>query len=105
MAQFDVYRNPSKTSHKHFPYLVDIQSPFISEISTRIVIPLGNADLFNNEIMNKLTPEITYDDEDLLLLTPQISAIASKLLTKPIGSLAHFREQIISSLDFAVTGI
>jgi toxin CcdB len=105
MAQFDVYRNPSKTSRKHFPYLVDIQSPVISEIATRIVIPLGNANLFNNEVLNKLTPEIIYDNENLLLLTPQISAISSKLLKNPIGSLAHFREQIISSLDFAITGI
>jgi toxin CcdB len=105
MAQFDVYKNPSKTSGKVFPYLVDIQSPVISELATRIVIPLGNADLLNNELLSRLTPEINYNDENLLLLTPQLSSVPSKILSEPIGTLAHFREQIINSLDFAITGI
>ena len=51
MAQFDVYRNPSKTTKKFFPYLVDIQSPYISELATRMVIPLGVASYFGNEAM------------------------------------------------------
>jgi toxin CcdB len=105
MAQFDVYQNPSKASRKYYPYLVDIQSPYISEIATRIVLPLGHASFFNDEAMTKLTPEITYENEQLLLLTPQISSVPSKLLKKPIGSLIHFREQIINSLDFAIAGI
>lgn len=105
MAQFDVYENPSKTSKKFYPYLVDIQSPHISEIATRIVLPLGRASLFKNESMKRLTPEIIYLNEDLLLLTPQISSIPAKLLKNPVGSLLHFRERIIDSLDFAIAGI
>jgi toxin CcdB len=105
MAQFDVYENPSKTSKKFYPYLVDIQSPNISGIATRIVLPLGRASLFKNEAMKRLTPEIIYLNEELLLLTPQISSIPAKLLKNPVGSLLHFREQIIDSLDFAIAGI
>lgn len=105
MAQFDVYQNPSKASRKHYPYLLDIQSPYISEITTRIVIPLGLASSFRNEAMNVLTPEISYEDEELLLLTPQISSVPSKILKEPVGSLSHFREQIINALDFAITSI
>ncbi len=52
MAQFDVYQNPSKTTRNAFPYLVDIQSPVISEIATRIVIPLGRLKSFKNEVMS-----------------------------------------------------
>jgi toxin CcdB len=105
MAQFDVYRNPSKASRKHYPYLLDIQNPYISEIATRIVIPLGYASSFGNESMKRLTPEISYQDDALFLLTPQISSIPAKFLKEPIGSLAHFREQIINALDFAIAGI
>ncbi|AFI85274.1 CcdB family protein [Methylophaga nitratireducenticrescens] len=105
MAQFDVYQNPSKTTRNAFPYLVDIQSPVISEISTRIVIPLGRLNSFKNEVMINLTPVIEYDGEKLLLLTPQIASIPSKLLKDPIGSLNHFRDEIISALDFAITGV
>ena len=105
MAQFDVYINPSKTTRKHYPYLLDIQSPYISDIDTRIVIPLGYASSFSNEVMKGLTPEITYEDKSLLLLTPQISSVPAKLLKKPIGSLSYFREQIINAVDFAISGI
>lgn len=105
MAQFDVYENPSKTTRNHYPYLVDIQSPYISEIATRIVIPLGYLASFSNQAMTGLTPQITYQDQELLLLTPQISSVPAKVLRKPIGSLAHFRDQIMDALDFAIAGI
>ena len=52
-----------------------------------------------------LTPEIQYEGEDLILLTPQISSVPAKTLATPVGSLPHFREQIIHALDFAITGI
>lgn len=105
MAQFEVYKNPSKSSRKHYPYLVDIQSPYISEIATRIVLPLGYASFFKDKAMTKLTPEIRYENENFLLLTPQISSVPAKRLKNPVGSLSHFREQIINALDFAIAGI
>ncbi|MBN4059910.1 MAG: plasmid maintenance protein CcdB [SAR86 cluster bacterium] len=105
MPQFDVYKNPSKTSSKTFPFLVDIQNPYISELATRIVIPLGKLAAFKNKPLKGLTPEITYNGERLLLLTPQISSMPSKRLNKPIGSLKHFRDEIISAIDFAITGV
>src|SRR5690554_5503399 len=105
MAQFDVYLNPSKNTHGTYPYLVDIQNPVISEIATRIVVPLGRLQNFKNQGMKGLTLEITYEGETLLLLIPQIASIPAKILTKPIGSLAHLRDEIVAALDFAITGI
>lgn len=103
--QFDVYENPSAKTKKFFPYIVDIQSPYISEIATRIVIPLGKLEHFNNESMQGLTPEIEYKGEKLLLLTPQIASVQTKILKRPIGSLSHLRDEIIAAIDFAITGI
>lgn len=105
MAQFDVYVNPSKSTRAIFPYIIDIQNSVISEIATRIVIPLGKLDHFKNEKMKGLTPEVNYEGERLLLLTPQIASMPSKLLKNPVGSLSHMRQEIIASLDFATTGI
>ena len=50
---YSLSKNPSKTSSKFYPYLVDIQSNYISEIDTRIVIPLGRVESFKNQIMKK----------------------------------------------------
>ncbi len=105
MTQFDVYGNPSKASRDAYPYIVDIQTPVISEISTRIVIPLGRRDLFRDEMLQGLTPTITYEGDELLLLVPQIASVPSRILRDPIGSLSHFRDEIIAALDFAITGV
>jgi toxin CcdB len=105
MEQFDVYINPSPATRIAFPFIVDIQNPVISELATRIVIPLGRINYFKNEEMKGLTPVVEYGDERFLLLTAQIASIPSKKLKKPVGSLSHFRDEIISSLDFAITGI
>ena len=105
MPQFDVYKNPSKKSSSYYPYLVDIQNNYISELETRIVIPLGKAEFFNNEAMTRLQISLSFDNENLLLMTPQISSISRKQLKKPVGSVAHLRQDIVDALDFAISGI
>ncbi|HKK29190.1 MAG TPA: CcdB family protein [Alphaproteobacteria bacterium] len=55
--------------------------------------------------MQGLTPEISFVDQELLLLTPQISSVPEKHLKNPVGSLSHCSEQIVGALDLAVTGI
>jgi len=55
--------------------------------------------------MNILTPIVTCKNEELLLLTPQTASIQAKRLKSPVGSLSHFRDEIIAAVDFVVTGI
>ncbi|TDT40420.1 toxin CcdB [Halospina denitrificans] len=105
MAQFDVYPNPSKASRAHYPYLVDIQSSLLTDLATRIVIPLSKHSALGSQSMRGLTPEISFDDQQLLLMTPQISSVPEKHLKNPVGSLSHFRDQIVGALDLAITGI
>lgn len=105
MAQFDVYSNPGKRSKKAYPYLLDIQSETISEIATRIVLPIARPGELKDQEMKRLTPVVEYEGEELLIITPQISAVSKKALKEPLGSLAHFRDEIIASLDFAITGV
>ena len=105
MSQFDVYTNPSKKSREAYPYIIDIQSALISDLTTRIVIPLGKFNHFRNEQMDGLTPLIEYEDEQYILLTPQIASMPSKLLKNPVGSVESLRDEIIAAIDFAITGI
>ena len=105
MAQFDVYINPSKKSREAYPYIIDIQNALISDIATRIVIPLGKLSHFRNEKMDGLTPSIKYKNEQFILLTPQISSMPANLLKNPVGSVESLRDEIIAAIDFAITGI
>jgi toxin CcdB len=69
------------------------------------VIPLGKLKHFRNEKMDGITLLIEYENEQYILLTPQISSMPSKLLKDPIGSVKSLRDEIIASIDFAITGI
>jgi toxin CcdB len=105
MAQFDVYINPSKKSREAYPYIIDIQNALISDIATRIVIPLGKLSHFRNKKMDGLTPAVEYENEQFILLTPQISSMPANLLKNPVGSVESLRDEIIAAIDFAITGI
>ena len=69
------------------------------------MIPLGKLSDFRNESMTKLTPTIEYENDQFVLLTPQIASIPSSLLKNPIGSVDTLRDEIIAAIDFAITGI
>ena len=105
MAQFDVYDNPSKATCKAYPYILELQNDVLSEIATRIVVPLADNRYMSNEEFNGLTPKISYEDKELLILIPQIASMSTNSLKNPVGSLSHLRDEIISALDFAITGI
>ena len=105
MAQFDVYENKSKKTKSMFPMLVDIQHDVISDIATRMVLPLARPEFFSRERMSVLTPVVEYEGEKLILLTPQIASVSTKELTKPIGTVEHLRDDIIAALDLAISGI
>jgi len=55
--------------------------------------------------MTKLTPIVEYENEQFILLTPQIASIPSASLQNPIGSIESMRDEIIVAIDFAITGI
>jgi len=105
MAQFDVYTNPSKHTKKAYPYILDIQHELISDIATRMVVPLGDAKQLRNEELKGLTPKVEFEDKNLLILIPQISSIPSNILKGPVGTLAHIHDEIIAAIDLAITGI
>ncbi len=105
MAQFDVYLNPGKRTRNTYPFILGIQNELIADIATRIVVPLGSAKYFSYEEMKGLTPKIEFEGADLLIMIPQIASMPANFLKEPIGTLLHMRDEIISALDFAITGI
>ena len=105
MAQFDVYVNSSRQTRITYPFILDIQNELIADIATRIVVPLGVAKNFSNEELKGLTPKIEFEGAELLIMIPQIGSMPVRTLKEPIGTLLHLRDEIISALDFAITGI
>ncbi|MBL4819703.1 MAG: CcdB family protein [Gammaproteobacteria bacterium] len=105
MAQFDVYANPSKQTRNAYPFILDMQHSLIEDITTRIVVPLGDAKKFRNEELKGLTPKIKFEGKNLLVLIPQIASMPKNSLKNPVGTLLHLRDELIAALDLAITGI
>lgn len=104
MAQFTVYRNRNPRSKADVPYLLDVQSDLLSQLGTRVVIPLFEKKSLGIKPLTKLAPEFEVDGKKCVLLTPQLAGIPIKELGEPVGDLARHRSDIIAALDLLMTG-
>jgi len=104
MPQFDIHTNTNPYSKKQYPYLIDVQSNILDQLETRLVIPLILKSNFGHNIIKYLTPILTINNQEYIVLTPQIAAINKKILGKTIDNCINYRTDIVSSVDFLITG-
>ena len=104
MYQFFIYSNLNKASNQEFPYILDIQSPLLAELETRLVIPLILNNTIKYKSFSKLTPIITIKNKQYLLLTPQMAGISKHDVGSEILDISSKRFEIISAIDILITG-
>jgi toxin CcdB len=104
MAQYTVYKNLNVNTNKVYPYLMNVQSDFLENLDSRLVIPLAAKNYFKNIEIQKLTPVINIGGRDFLLLTPQMASIHKKHLKEPAADCSSIHNIILSSIDFLISG-
>ncbi len=104
MAQYSVHMNTNPSTKAMYPYLIDIQSPLLDSLATRLVIPLSQKSNFGGTQIKDLNPAITFDGKEYLLLTQQMAAIYSSNLGSQVGDVANMRQAILASIDLLITG-
>ena len=105
MAQFDVYVNPQAASRQFVPYLVDIQSALIDQLTTRLVVPLFRMGSSADKLPRRLIPLFEVAGEVLAFLPHQAAPVQVRLLKKPIMSLHSRADEMTSALDAVVSGV
>jgi toxin CcdB len=105
MSQFTVYKNKNPATKSTYPYLVNVQSDLLSELQTRIVVPLAKLTAFRKKPIKDLTPLIDFEGGKYLMLIPQLAGVAVSELGQVAGRLNEYRDEIIAALDFLITGI
>lgn len=105
MAQFDYYANTDKDTKNTYPFIVDVQDALLNGLNSRVVIPLTSLANLEKSYPKNLCPEITIESKEYLLLTHQMASVSTRALSNCQGSLAHIRTEIISAIDFLITGI
>lgn len=102
MAQFDVYRNPGADA-KHAPYLLDVQSDLLSDVTTRIVVPLARAAVHPKSVA-RLYPEFEIEGVRVVMLTTDLAGVGKSEIGPKVGSLSDRWSEIRDALDFAFQG-
>lgn len=104
MPQFDIYTNTNPASKALYPYLIDVQSSLLENLETRLVIPLITRSKLGISSIQHLTPLVVVRSQEYCALTPQMAAINKKHLGTVIDNFTIFRNEIVSSTDFLITG-
>lgn len=96
MPQFDVYALPTDV------LVVDCQADLLSDLDTRLVVPLLAPRLVR--AIGRLDPTFTVEGEKLTLFPQGASTVPAKELRQRIASLADDRFTILNSIDLLLTG-
>jgi toxin CcdB len=105
MAQFTVYRNKNPQTLSAVPFLLDVQHDLLSDLDTRVVIPLRPGSAIKGKEMRPLMPVLEIEGERFVILTPQMAGIPKSELGATVTRVEHYRSEIIAAIDFLLTGI
>ena len=100
MARCDVYT----FGGGNVPFAVDIQADILSDIGSRVVVPLLPASSAQREKTPMLKPLLRLGDADYALVTTDLVAIPSSMLGKRVANLENQRGMIVDAIDFLLRG-
>ena len=97
MARFDFYLNTEGG------YLLDVQANLMSEMNTRVVIPLMPRNAAPKPA-GRLNPVFQIDGKAFVMVTQFLAAISRDELKEKVGSLVHRDAEIGDALDMLFVG-
>ena len=103
MAQFDVYENKNPETNESIPYLLDVQSDLLDNLTTRVVVPLITVAAMG-KAAQYLNPQFKIERTTVIMSTAELAGVNLNALGDRVCSLKEHRIEIISALDFLFTG-
>jgi len=98
MARFDVFKNEDAAG-----YLLDVQSDLLSDLNTRVVVPLLSQS-FAPFPAQRLNPVFRIEGQELVMATQYMAAVPAGELRSGVGSLAEKQDEISTALDMLFLG-
>ena len=105
MPQFTIYRNKNPQTVSAVPFLLDVQNDLLSDLETRVVVPLSPESAMKGKTLKPLMPVLEIEGERFVMLTPQMAGIPKRELGAPVTRVDRYRSEIIGAIDFLLTGI
>jgi toxin CcdB len=101
--QGDVNVNPDDPAGQT-PFLLDVQADLLSELATRVVVPLVRAASFGRRA-SRLHPAFTVGGQDVVMATHLIAAVRRSTVGSYVASLRDQRDVIIAAIDVLWSGV
>ena len=102
-SQFDVFANPSRVGQEERPFVVIVQSKFVSEVATRICVPLIAERFLRPQ--PRLNPTIEIANRKYYFHPVEMMTIPLRLLRTPLANVEIHRDRIVAALDLVFLGI
>jgi toxin CcdB len=104
MPQFNIYSNANTHTKDLYPYLLDIQSSLFESLDTRLVIPLALLSKSMQRPIKGLNPLIKIKGNEYIALTSQMAGINKANLGNLVLDYSSNRQEVISAIDFLISG-
>lgn len=100
MAQFDVHRTRTAAT---YPFVVDVQADIHAKLAVRLVAPMIARSRYTQPL-TRLTPAVTVQGADYIVLIPLLASVSSASLGEIVGSLAPHRTALIAAVNLLIAG-
>jgi toxin CcdB len=101
--QCDVHLNVEDDTGQ-IPYLLDIQANLLSDLQTRVVVPLVRAGAFGRRAA-RLHPQFRVKGDNVVMATHLLAAVRRHSLGSVETSLVDERDVIVSAIDVLWSGV
>src|SRR5690606_1420464 len=105
MWQFCHYENRNPATCAHYPYLLDIQSNWLSVLRTTVIIPIYPSQLVAAISLSRLNPVFDLDGKSFTAMTQDMAGVNRNQLGPQAYDLSPYHSDIIAAVDFFLSGI
>ena len=105
MPQFSLYKNNDRSSNNTYPYFIDVQNDLLSDLNSRLVIPLTPLENSKKMDVERLCPVIRIDKGRYVLLTHQMTSVPTSILKTEVRTVEEYRYEILGAIDMLISGI
>jgi toxin CcdB len=88
----------------NIPFLMDVQADLLSDLETRVVVPLVRETAFGRRA-TRLHPLFTVEGQQVVMATHLLAAVRRGTLGSPLASLLDQRDIIIAAIDVLRSGV
>jgi toxin CcdB len=104
MPQFTAHRNPNPATRGEYPLLLDVQSELLSDLGTRVVVPLCPATAMKGRLVKSLMPVLHVEGKAYAMLTPQLAGVSRQHLGPAVADLSAAQADVLAALDLLIVG-